>query len=429
MERTPGNHLSFSGNRASNGPGARDATAPGKGVTDVTVTSDQERRGAEQWFRRRGLPAVVRGRSGQIVVRTLPAVVWMTLLDLLYDLLAFLDGDAEFETRLESDTFVLLYTSVLIGYVVLPAAGVWLAARQTRRWVLRAAGFLPACLLTACYVLVEPAVDHWLQKENFLLSVADNLFFFGLLCALTATGLGAIFGWALRAALRQLRGIGMMTSRSLPLLLLVTTFGFFTAELWQSAGALRNQRIWLVVGFFGVVGALFLISVLSAELQTVAALSESTDHAGQAAEYPFHAPEPAEPTPSPPLTRAERANMVFILLLTQALQAMVFGLLVCVLFVTLGWLAVPRKVMSAWAGHEVTQGTLFGVQIPIASELLHVCVLIAAFSGLYFIVTVVTDAAHRSTFYEPVLAHLRVSLTARAAYLTRFAPRASEVSA
>jgi hypothetical protein len=47
--------------------------------------------------------------------------------------------------------------------------------------------------------------------------------------------------------------------------------------------------------------------------------------------------------------------------------------------------------------------------------------LIAAFSALYFIVAVVTDAAHRSTLFDPVLGHLKVSLAARAAYLARFA--------
>lgn len=398
----------------------------------MAVTSDVERRGAEHWFRRRGLPAIVRGRPAQIVVRALPAVAGLAVFDLLTDLLQYLDGDGEFTTRLGNVAFLLLYGSVLLASLVVPVAVVWLVTRRTRRWVLRGAGLLPAGLLTAGYVLVEPAVDNRLQQTSLLPSVWANLVATGALFVLTAIGVGSVSGWALRAALRQLRGLGTMTSRSLPLLLLVTTFGFFTAELWQAVGSLPKERVWLVVGFFGGVAALFLFSVMSEEVRTVTALSESAQVAGPLPEHPFHWPvddadEPAGPVP--PLTRFERVNMVIILLLTQALQAMVFGILVFVLFLTLGWLAVPRKVMVAWAGHAVTPGTLFGVQIPIAAELLHVCMLIAAFSGLYFIVTVVTDAAHRSTFYQPGLDHLKVSLAARSAYLARFAPRPAGVNA
>jgi hypothetical protein len=398
----------------------------------VAVTSDLERRGAEQWFRRRGLPAVVRGRPEQVVVRALPAVAGLMVFDLLTDVLGYLDGDGEFTTRLGNVAFVLLYLSGLLASLVAPVVVVWLVARRTRRWVLHGAGLLPAVLLTAGYVLVEPAVDNRLQQTSLLPSIGENLVVAGVLVGLTAIGVGSVFCWALRAALRQLRGLGAMTSRSLPLLLLVTTFGFFTAEIWQAVGSLPKDRVWLVVGFFGGVAVLFLFSVMSEELRTVTALSESMPVTGPSPEYPFHRPvdgadEPAGPVP--PLTRVERVNMVLILLLTQALQALVFGILVLVLFLTLGWLAVPRKVMAAWAGHPVTPGTLFGVQVPIAAELLHVCMLIAAFSGLYFIVTVVTDAAHRSTFYQPGLDHLQVSLAARSAYLARFAPRPAGVSA
>ena len=55
----------------------------------------------------------------------------------------------------------------------------------------------------------------------------------------------------------------------LPLLLLFTTFGFFTAEIWQVAGALPRRQLWLVVGLFVVVGMLHMLSVLSDELRAL----------------------------------------------------------------------------------------------------------------------------------------------------------------
>ena len=80
-------------------------------------------RKAEQWFRRRGLPSVVRGLEDNLTVRIVPAVVWLALSELLYEVLIAIDGDAAFPSKLENTLFQLLYTTTLVGSVVLP----WLA--------------------------------------------------------------------------------------------------------------------------------------------------------------------------------------------------------------------------------------------------------------------------------------------------------------
>ena len=169
--------------------------------------------------------------------------------------------------------------------------------------------------------------------------------------------------------------------------------------------------------------ALFLLSTLSAELRAAVPLSGTAAPADLPAEHPFRrlvsgTGRPDEP--SPPLTRLERANMVFVLMATQALQALVFGMLVFLLFTIFGDLAVPREAIKAWTNRDPLPGTLFGVQIPVTNELLQVSMFIAAFSTLYFVVTTVTDAGHRKAFLEPVLEHLRVSIAARALYLARY---------
>ncbi|GAB3891617.1 hypothetical protein GCM10029964_065080 [Kibdelosporangium lantanae] len=112
--------------------------------------------------------------------------------------------------------------------------------------------------------------------------------------------------------------------------------------------------------------------------------------------------------------------MVLILLLTQMLQAVVFGVLVFAVFAVLGRLSVPTAAIKAWTSHDPAPGTLFGIQVPMANELIQVCMFVAAFSTLYFVATIVTDAAHRRTFFDPVLEHLEVSLAGRARYLARF---------
>lgn len=377
--------------------------------------SELDSRKAEQWFRRRGLPAVVRGLEKNLAVRIVPAVVWLGLFDVLYDVLQVIDGDAEFESRLENALFQVLYTVALIGSIVFPVVGSWLAAGWARDRALDNRGFLTALVIIGGYVVAWPVGAGVLDGTPVWVTALSCLVSVGVFLALTAVGMGSIFGWALRAAVRQLQSVGTMTSRAMPLLLLVTTFGFYTAEIWQSAGQIPRDQIWLVLGFFAVLGGLFLSSVFAAELR---ALSTGwRDRVTALPADPFGAAGISADGSAPPFTRLERANMLLILLLTQLLQALVFAMVVFAAFVVLGKLTVSDAAIKSWVGHDPAPGELFGVQVPLANDLVQVCLFIAAFSTLYFIATIVTDAAQRKTFFDPVLEHLEVSLAGRAVYL------------
>ncbi|MET8763516.1 hypothetical protein [Lentzea sp. NPDC004782] len=389
--------------------------------------SELDARRAEQWFRRRGLPAVVRGLERNLAVRVVPAVTWLGLSDLLYVVLTVADGDSEFGSRLENALFLLFYTAVLVGSVVLPLVGAWFAANWARDRALDDRGFGPASAVIGAYVVLWPVGESLLEGpfrwSGLVASVFASLVIVGLLLALTAVGMGSVFGWALRAAVRQLRSVGTMTSRSMPLLLLVTVFGFYTAEIWQSAGQIPRDRIWLVLGFFAVLSGLFLRSVFAAELRAL--ITGWRDRLPALPADTFGDAGDSVHGSAPPFTRLERANLFLILLLTQLLQALVFAMIVFVAFVVLGELTVPDSAIKSWVGHDPNQGVLFGVQVPLSNDLVQVCLFIAAFSTLYFIATIVTDAAHRKTFFDPVLEHLQVSLAGRAVYLARFGPRSA----
>jgi hypothetical protein len=113
--------------------------------------------------------------------------------------------------------------------------------------------------------------------------------------------------------------------------------------------------------------------------------------------------------------------MILVLVLTQVLQTLVLATLVFVFFVVFGIIAVQHSVIKAWIGRDPASGTLFGIQLPIPQELLQVSLFIAAFSGLYFAASTVTDAKYRSAFFDPLADHLAVSLVARDRYLARLA--------
>nr|PZM89742.1 MAG: hypothetical protein DIU77_18755 [Thermocrispum agreste] len=108
--------------------------------------------------------------------------------------------------------------------------------------------------------------------------------------------------------------------------------------------------------------------------------------------------------------------------LAQAVQVVFFSLLVFGFFVVFGTIAVTDPLIEAWLTHppDPAGGRLFGLSIPVPNELIHVSIFLAAFSGLYFAGAAATDPVYRDKFFDPLVADIRVSLAARAAYLARW---------
>jgi hypothetical protein len=382
-----------------------------------------EQYAAEWWFRRRGLPAVVRGRPTHVLVRVVPAVVFLAVFDLVVNALFLIDGtsDADFERLMRNKVYAVSYNALLIALVVLPALGAWLAVRWERGHTIGGPtarrGAVVGAVAVLVYVLVWPLLEFLLNTvDGIVVDLAINAGLVVGALGIVYVGGGAVFGWAVRAAIRQIRGLGQLTSRALPLLLLFAMFGFFTAEIWQANTALTRSQMWQVVAFFVVMSLVFLAAVLSDELREL--IGSRPADVAKLHDTPF-AGHPAFDGEHLPLRRAERVNMVLVLLLSQALQALVFGVLVFVFFATFGLLAVRPEVMKAWATRDPSGGALFGVQVPVPNELLQVSMFLAAFSVLYFVGSTVTDARYRQSFYDPLIDHMAVSLCARHVYLTR----------
>jgi hypothetical protein len=134
---------------------------------------------------------------------------------------------------------------------------------------------------------------------------------------------------------------------------------------------------------------------------------------------PIAASPGATDLPRVPLRKLERANMVLVLMLTQVLQTVVFATLMFVFFVVFGAVSIRSDVIKAWIARPPSGGVLFGIQMPVPNELLQVSLFIAAFSGLYFAASTVTDAKYRESFFDPLADHMAASLSARDIYLTR----------
>jgi hypothetical protein len=94
--------------------------------------------------------------------------------------------------------------------------------------------------------------------------------------------------------------------------------------------------------------------------------------------------------------------------------------LVFALFMVFGALTVRQSVVAAWLGRPPTTGVLFGVELPVSNALVQVSLFLAVFSGLYFAASAATDPHYRKSFFDPLIAEVRLCLAAREVYLARW---------
>jgi hypothetical protein len=89
-------------------------------------------------------------------------------------------------------------------------------------------------------------------------------------------------------------------------------------------------------------------------------------------------------------------------------------------FVVFGVLTITPGIVETWIGDRgdvLVDWELWGTPVVITEQLLKLSTFLAAFSGLYFSVTLVTDATYREEFFDEVLVELRQTLAVRAVYL------------
>jgi membrane protein implicated in regulation of membrane protease activity len=98
----------------------------------------------------------------------------------------------------------------------------------------------------------------------------------------------------------------------------------------------------------------------------------------------------------------------------QGLQVLVVAVLVGAFFVALGALAVTPDVVEAWIGHP--PHAIAG-NASLSVELLKVSSGLAAFSGLYYAIAVLTEASYREEFLDDLQTSLHETFGDRARYL------------
>ena len=108
---------------------------------------------------------------------------------------------------------------------------------------------------------------------------------------------------------------------------------------------------------------------------------------------------------------------------SQGLQVLVVSVIVGLFFVASGALALTPHVIEEWiqtAPHPVAGQSWLSV------ELLKVSGALAAFSGLYYAISVLTEESYRKEFLDEIETSLRETFLDRARYLDLRAAREAE---
>ncbi len=237
--------------------------------------------------------------------------------------------------------------------------------------------------------------------------------------ALRALEASVITRWALRRAFASLGLLLPLATRALPMLLLFVTFLFINTEVWQVASHLQGGVLWGTVLFFGLAAVGFLLARLNEELDEYDDSIDAAEMIDLCRGTPLEqtaariALEGRDLDTEAQVSGLEKANLVLVLLITQAVQVLLLAVAVFGFFLMFGSVAIDDAVIESWLGHPPTYS--FGPHLA-SNELAKVSVFLAAFSGLYFTVYAVTDATYRKQFFTAIMRELAQVVSARVAY-------------
>jgi hypothetical protein len=237
------------------------------------------------------------------------------------------------------------------------------------------------------------------QLGSAATTVAVNLVILFLIYAVFVYGLLAIMRWVLARFAGQIRSSLGLLAKAVPLLAIFALLSFASQEMWQIFATLSDFAYACTLGLFVLLGSAFLAVRVPLETRRL-------EHEAGA--------------DGPPLSRSQRLNVGLVLFVSQGLQVLFVSLSIGIFFVVFGMLAIDEVARTSWIGPDenvLLTVSVGGDHFELTSELLKVAGGLAAFSGFYFAVAMLTDSTYREEFLEELTDEMRASFKARIAYL------------
>jgi hypothetical protein len=237
------------------------------------------------------------------------------------------------------------------------------------------------------------------QLGSAATTVVVNLAILALIYAVFVFGLLAILRWVLARLAGQLGSSLGLLAKAVPLLAIFALLSFTTEEMWDIFGTVGDFAYAAVIALFVVLGTAFLVVRVPREARRIE----------------------REACPDGPRLRpAQRFNVGLVLFVSQAVQVLIVSLMIGAFFVAFGMLAIGEAVRIEWLGNPgnvLLTVTIAGEDFELTEELLQVAGGLAAFSGFYFAVAMLTDSTYREEFLDELADEMRTSFKSRVEYL------------
>jgi hypothetical protein len=340
----------------------------------------------ERRFRRAGLPMLVEDRSARedVWTRASPVLALVLIAEVL------LAGNLDWPLWANA--------LVLVGAVAALGAAVAAVNRLRRRPALALPEDVGGLELGAFVAIGGVLQLIGGQTTSAWVVCAANLALLLVLYVWIAYGVASILRFTGRRIGEQLAAALDLLARAIPLLLLFSVVLFINTEMWQVFAGMSTATVVATGLLLVVVGSIFLGVRLPREVEQIE----------------------REVAAGPPLERRQRINVGLVLFVSQALQIVLVAVAVAAFFVAFGALVISADVIDAWTGSEGRQILavhVAGVDVRLTVELVRVSAGIAALSGLYYSVAVLTDSTYREEFLEELTGGLRDVFADRARYL------------
>ncbi len=375
------------------------------------MTTTDQRESAERWFLERGLPYVL--RPGVLVrrvwLRSAPALAAFGVMMLFSIIVVAVTGKHTIDidgspTRAE-------WFALAVVIVVVPVASVagWLVSRTSD-------ARLRAATVVVSLVLAVLGAIFGGPSPRFLVDAIAEAVVIAAILLCTATGIGAVSGWAVRIMLTNLASIGDLFVRALPVLLL-TMLVFFNGPAWKMAATVTRGRLWLALLFLVLIAASFLLSGMLGQVRPILAPeAKRPEHAQMLVGTPFeHLPDRPR---RKPLSKAERINVVFVLALSQFVRVLTVALSTGLIFLVFGLILISPDLLIELTGQRRFDGEILTMTLPIPQALIQMVMFLTALTFMYLAARAVGDKEYRAQYLDPLVEELLLTLVARDRYRT-----------
>jgi hypothetical protein len=373
------------------------------------MPASPERIAAERWFLTNGLPMVLRPGSllRGVFSRSAPALAGFAMLMANSTLVVGITGKHTINidgTPTRAEWFVL---AVIVLVLPLVATAGWLVSRVRDQRTRRAIAGVSFVIALVGGIIAGPST---LVFVDTVLDVTVLAAIF--LC--TATGVGSLLGWAARMTVSNLASTGSLLVRALPVLLL-TVLVFFNSPVWTMVSTVGRGRLWLALSFLFLVAVVFLVSNTLGRVRPILLPEAKSPGDAQAlVGTPFES-LPDRPR-RVPLSRTERANVVFVLALSQTIQILTVALVIGLIYLVFGIILISPELLNAWTHGGSPDGQFIGMTLPIPNALIQICMFLSALTFMYLAAKAVSDKEYREQFIDPLLDEVRLTLVARDRY-------------